>query len=125
MKSIILLISLMILISCAKKNPVKDIIASFPPNQLDYNIPPTCGENDGYYNRDSEIVLIKEEEFNSIIERLNNLKPSKENNDCASDFSFLLERINIVRAFTMNVSSPKMDNCLKYPILYYLKSKPL
>ena len=71
-------------------NPEKVIKAVFSPNHLDYNIPPKCGENEAYFNKDSEIVLIKAEEFNSIINRLKNLKPSKESNACSSDFSFFV-----------------------------------
>ncbi|MBS7333561.1 MAG: hypothetical protein KIG88_08220 [Weeksellaceae bacterium] len=76
--------------SCRQPKEKKDIIASFPPNDLDYNIPPKCGENEAYFNKDSEIVLIKAIEFNSIIDRLENLKPSKESNACSSDFSFFV-----------------------------------
>lgn len=91
MKNFILgLFSLILFTSCEQPKEKKDIIASFTPNHLDYNIPPKCGENDAYYNKDSEIVLIKAKEFNSIIDRLENLKPSKESNDCSSDFSFFV-----------------------------------
>ena len=72
-------------------NPEKIIKAVFQPVYIEYNIAPTC---DNFTNKfddlDSEIVLIKEKEFNSIIDRLENLKPSKENNDCPSDFSFFV-----------------------------------
>ena len=91
MKNLILgLFSIILFTSCKQSKEKKDIISSFPPNDLDYNIPPKCGENEAYFNKDSEIVLIKEEEFNSIIDRLKNLKPSKESNDCSSDFSFFV-----------------------------------
>ena len=83
-------LGLFLFTSCEQSKIKTDIIASFPPNHIDYNISPKCGENDAYYNKDSEIVLIKEKEFNSIINRLENLKPSKENNDCPSDFSFFV-----------------------------------
>lgn len=91
MKNFILgLFSIILFTSCEQPKENKDIIASFPPNHLDYNIPPKCGENEAYFNKDSEIVLIKAKEFNSIIDRLKNLKPSKESNDCSSDFSFFV-----------------------------------
>lgn len=91
MKNFILgIFCLSFFISCEQSKEKKDIIASFSPSYLDYNIPPKCGENNAYYNKDSEIVLIKEKEFNSIIDRLENLKPSKESNDCSSDFSFFV-----------------------------------
>lgn len=102
-KLITSILGLILFISCEQPKENKDIIASFPPNHLDYNIPPKCGENEAYFNKDSEIVLIKEEEFNTIIDRLKSLKPSKESNDCLNDFSFLSEKINIVRVFTTNV----------------------
>lgn len=74
-----------------KVNPEKVIKAVFPPNHLDYQIAPTCDNlTNKFDDLDSEIVLIQEEEFNSIIERLNDLKPSKESNDCSSDFSFFV-----------------------------------
>lgn len=91
MKYIILkLFSIILFTSCRQPIEKKDIIASFPPNDLEYNIPPKCGENEAYFNKDSEIVLIKAIEFNSIIDRLENLKPSKESNACSSDFSFFV-----------------------------------
>ena len=64
---IIGLLSLFYFFSCNEQKEINDIIASFPPNYVDYNIPPECQENNGYYNKDSEIVLINENEFNSII----------------------------------------------------------
>ena len=85
---IIGLLSLFHFVSCNEQKEINDIIASFPPNYVDYNIPPKCQENNGYYNKDSEIVLINEDEFNSIINRLEKLKSSEEINDCPSDFSF-------------------------------------
>ncbi len=85
---IIGLLSLFYFFSCNEQKEINDIIASFPPNYVDYNIPPECQENNGYYNKDSEIVLINEDEFNSIINRLEKLKSSEEINDCPSDFSF-------------------------------------
>lgn len=100
MKNFILgLFSIILFISCEQPkeilhlqvNPEKVIKAVFSPNHLDYNIAPTC---DNFTNKfddlDSEIVLIKAEEFNLIIDRLKNLKPSKESNDCSSDFSFFV-----------------------------------
>ena len=91
MKNFILgLFSIILFTSCEQPKENKDIIASFPPNHLDYNIPPKCGENEAYFNKDSEIVLIKAKEFNSIIDRLENLKPSKKSNACSSDFSFFV-----------------------------------
>ena len=85
---IIGLLSLFFLISCKQPKEIKDIIASFPSNFINYNIPPQCKENERYFNNDSEIISITEKEFDSIIVRLVKLLPSKEINDCPSDFSF-------------------------------------
>ncbi len=67
---IIGLLSLFFLISCKQPKEIKDIIASFPSNFINYNIPPQCKENERYFNNDSEIISITEKEFDSIIVRL-------------------------------------------------------
>ena len=100
MKNIILgLFSIILFASCEQPkeilhlqvNPEKVIKAVFQPVFIEHNIAPTC---DNFTNKfddlDSEIVLIKEEKFNSIIDHLENLKPSKVSNTCSSDFSFFV-----------------------------------
>lgn len=95
MKNLILgIFSLFLFTSCEQPkeishlqvNPEKVIKAVFQPVFIEHNIAPTCNNfTNKFDDLDSEIVLIKEKEFNSFVNRLENLKPSKEKNDCSSD----------------------------------------